>query len=151
LAEEDSALAALDALTYACLLTDTGNHAYTFTHDLIREVVLADLTAARREAWHLRLGEALERLPERARRWRAGELAWHFAEGQLIARALPYIFLAGNQAAEVHAHDEAERKYQSAVEVARTLGDLEFEALTLEHLGVSLTTSARYEPAIQAL
>jgi tetratricopeptide (TPR) repeat protein len=151
LAEEDSILAALDALTHACLLTDTGDHAYTFTHDLIREVVLADLTAARREAWHLRLGETLERLPEHARRRRAAELAWHFAEGQLPARALPYIFLAGNQAAEVHANDEAERQYQRAAEVARALGDRESEALALERLGVSLTTSARYESALQAL
>jgi predicted ATPase len=58
---EAEVLAALEAACRAKLLVEEGADAYAFTHDLIREVVDADLSAARRALLHRRVAEALER------------------------------------------------------------------------------------------
>ena len=49
------------------LLLEDGDDAYAFSHDVIREVVEADVGAARRAVLHRRVAEALEREPAGAR------------------------------------------------------------------------------------
>lgn len=58
----------------------------------------------------------------------AAELAWHFAEGDEPARALPYALQAGDQAKATYAHADAEKHYRMAVELARKSGDLSRQA-----------------------
>jgi tetratricopeptide (TPR) repeat protein/transcriptional regulator with XRE-family HTH domain len=127
---EADTLAGLDAACHARLLAEAPDGSYVFTHDLIRETVLADLGGARRAALHRQVAEALERQPRVERR--TAELAWHFAEGDEPARALPYALQAGDQAEVVYAHEEAERQYRLAVQTARSMGDQAREAQALE-------------------
>ena len=56
---EPMLLAALDAIRRARLLVETAEDGYRFPHDVIREVVEADLGPARRAALHRRVAEAL--------------------------------------------------------------------------------------------
>jgi tetratricopeptide (TPR) repeat protein/transcriptional regulator with XRE-family HTH domain len=148
---EETALAGLDTVCRARLLVDLGDRTYQFAHDVIREVVEADLGSARRTMLHLRVGEVLDRLPERERERRAAELAWHFDEGSDPERAVPYALLAGDHAARVFAHGEAEAHYRKALELARGTGQGEREAEALEKLGGVLRASGRYDSALQVL
>jgi tetratricopeptide (TPR) repeat protein len=82
---------------------------------------------------------------------RAAELAWHFLEGDDPERALPYALLAGDQAEAVFAHEEAERQYRAALELAREVSDQPREAEATEKLGVVLRTTGRYDEALELL
>jgi DNA-binding SARP family transcriptional activator len=69
---------------------------YTFAHALVRQVLLQDLTAARRARLHLRVGEAYESLPNPTAH--LGALAHHFAEAGHADRAADYALAAGLEA-----------------------------------------------------
>jgi tetratricopeptide (TPR) repeat protein len=65
-------------------------------------------------------------------------------------RALPYALLAGDQAAAVYAHAEAEQHYRSAIALAAELGDRAHEAETLAKLTTTFEITTRFEDAIAA-
>src|SRR5262249_54919867 len=96
--------AVLGALELACqgrLLEEVDAEAYQFAHDVIREVVEADLGAARRMALHRRVAEELERHP--------GEppvelLAYHYSRGGVPDKAVLYLEQAGDRAEAQYAH-----------------------------------------------
>jgi hypothetical protein len=119
---------------------------YRFPHDLIRETVLHDLSAARRGALHRSAGEAIETLGAPAHR--AAELADHFAQAGEFARALPYALVAGDQAGAVYAFVEAERQYRAAVAWARAAQEEAQEADALAKLGALLGAALRHEDAV---
>jgi tetratricopeptide (TPR) repeat protein/transcriptional regulator with XRE-family HTH domain len=145
---EDSVLAAIAAACAARLLVEDGDEAYAFAHDLIQEVVEADLGAAKRRVLHRRLGEALERLPGQPP---VERLAYHYAQGGERAKALPYLLQSGDRAEAIYAHDEAERQYRTAADLARALGDRPREAEALEKQGGALMERPRYDAALEVL
>lgn len=97
---EEAVLDGLEAACGARLLLEQGEDAYEFAHDLIREVVEADLGAARRAKLHGRVAEALERDPARAS---PELLAYHYSLSDSQHRAVPYRELAADRAADQHA------------------------------------------------
>jgi class 3 adenylate cyclase len=127
--------AALEAVAARGLVRETGRDVYAFDHALTQQSLYAELTGRRRRRLHLAAGEALERLPQRVRERRAGELAWHFEEGDDVDRALPYAILAGDEARTAFAHEEAERQYTVALDLARQMGDVARENEILERRG----------------
>jgi tetratricopeptide (TPR) repeat protein/transcriptional regulator with XRE-family HTH domain len=141
--EEAAVVAGLDAACKARLLEAQPRHTYRFTHDLIREVIEADLGAAQRTLLHRRIGQALEQVPDQQRGRNVTELAWHFREGDEPERALPYTIRAGDQAEAVYAHSEAEHHYRTALELAQQLGDTSRQAEALEKLGFVLFRMCR--------
>ena len=149
--DEAACVAAFDEAVRARLLAEAGEDAYTCAHDLIREAVVADLTAVRRRFSHRLIAEALERLPEPQRAHEYTALAWHFAEAREPARALPYALQAGDQAQRVYAYSEAEEQYHLAANLAHELGDRAREAEALDKRGVALLRLARFDPAQRAL
>ena len=58
-----------------------------FTHELIRQTLLSDLSLARRQRLHLRIGEAMEQLFSRALEQHAADLAYHFCQAGANLRA----------------------------------------------------------------
>jgi tetratricopeptide (TPR) repeat protein len=149
---EADVLASLDTAWRLGLLAEAGRD-YQFAHDLIREVLVADLSAARRTVLHRQVGEALEQVSARQRerdRW-AAELAWHFSEGAEPSRALPYAVMAGDQAEAVFAHSEAEQQYRIAIALATELRDEASEARALEKLGRVLRITSRFDLAYDVL
>jgi transcriptional regulator with XRE-family HTH domain/tetratricopeptide (TPR) repeat protein len=143
---EEEALLALEITTRAQLLLDGADGLCAFPHDLIHEVIAADLTAGRRARLHLVVAEAMERLL--AREQIAAELAWHFAEGGAATRALPYAFAAAERADNAHAHADAERFYRMAARLAQELGDQAQEAEAVERLCLIFQQTGRSLDAI---
>jgi tetratricopeptide (TPR) repeat protein len=140
---EADILTMLDLLCHARLLVETADASYTFAHDLIRETVALGLSSARRAAFHRLLASALENQVPSGRQ--AAELAWHFAEGDEPAQALPYALQAGEQAETVFAHMEAEQHFRRAVELARACGDRPRQAKALEQLADVLWATGNFQ------
>lgn len=134
--DEDLALDGLDGLLSAQVVRhSTGASPYEFSHNKIREVVLADMSLARQQILHRRVGEALEitgheRLPELS-----GTLALHFRMGGEWARAARYARAAGDRARAVFAAEEAIALYTSALESLSHIDDPEATARLHQSMG----------------
>jgi tetratricopeptide (TPR) repeat protein len=106
-------VAVLEAACQAGVLAEEGPTSYRFTHDLIREVVEADLGAARRMLLHRDIAQVLERMP--------GEppvetLAYHYRQTEEHAKAAHWLEQAGDQAAAGCANTTARDHYTAAHE-----------------------------------
>jgi DNA-binding XRE family transcriptional regulator/tetratricopeptide (TPR) repeat protein len=148
---EDEAAQALEAACRARLLLDDGKDTYGFAHDLIREVVEADLGPARRQTLHRRVAETLERRSEAERARIAADLAYHFGEAGAGERALPYALLAGDQAEAAYAHAEAEAQYRFALRMLSKQSDPAREAEAAFKLAHVLRQRARYDESLTLL
>ncbi len=116
-----SQLSALETSYLVQLETTYPELAYVFRHVLVRDAVYATLVRRERSFWHQAVGEAIERLhPDPAEAPAlAPQLGAHFAEAGDDVRALKYLTLAGDQAAQQYANHEAAQYYGRALEVAR--------------------------------
>jgi tetratricopeptide (TPR) repeat protein/transcriptional regulator with XRE-family HTH domain len=148
--DEPQIVQAIEAACAAGLLTADGTD-YQFTHDLIREVTLADISAVRSRGIHRRVAGALARLPIRLRERHLAEITYHFLEAGEGLLALPYAVQAGDRAMQVFAYDEAERFYRLSLVLAGDSADRMREAESLEKLGIVLRLQGRYDAAIEAL
>ena len=148
---EDEVERALEDAMNAAIVQETGPDRYTFNHALTQQTLYRTLPPRRRRRLHLAAGMALEGLPERQRFRRVGDLAWHFTQAEERARALPYVLLTGDQAQALYAHAEAESRYRTAVELARSIGDIAQEAAALTRLGSALLSRAHWDEALAAL
>lgn len=141
---EDTLAVSLREATVERLLVEVSDDAYEFAHDLIREVIAADLGAARRVLLHRRIAQALE--------GRGGDppierLAYHFARGGDTARAALYLEQAGDRATALAASADAGSYYHDAVARLDQLGHTARAAAVREKLGLALTTCARFDDA----
>ncbi len=145
---EREALRALDDTVRARLLEEDGPVAYRFGHDLIHEVVAADLGAARRATLHRRVAEALEggsgAPPVEA-------LAYHYGQAGDEEKAVAYLARAGERALALHANAEAEGYYRELAARLDGLGRPVEAAGARERLGAVLTIVARYDEALAVL
>ena len=91
---------------------------FTFAHELVRQTLLAGISAPRQEQLHASVAAAIERLYPQAVNERAGEIANHllkagsFGEGGKLVR---WPTLAGEGALEAAAFEEARRSFRSAL------------------------------------
>jgi tetratricopeptide (TPR) repeat protein len=91
---------------------------YQFTHALIQETLLEELTTTRRVRLHARIAAALEELYGANAEAHAAELAHHFAEAQTVLgpeRLVRYSLLAGERALAAYAWEEAQAHFQRAL------------------------------------
>ncbi len=108
------------------LIYEKRNHpelAYMFKHALTHDVAYHSILVQRRRELHALVAQSIEelypdRLPEHYE-----SLAHHFAQGQDWSRALHYLELAAEKAAEAYANKAAAQLLKKAVEVCDTLGD----------------------------
>jgi tetratricopeptide (TPR) repeat protein/transcriptional regulator with XRE-family HTH domain len=144
---EPEVLEALDAASRARLLLDE-QPTYHFAHDLIREVVEADLGTARRLVLYRRIAEALEReLGEQA----VELLAYHYDRAGIAEKAVHYLELAGERAWAQHANAAAEGYYRQAVDGLDRLGQSREAARVGEKLGLVLHMAAQNELTLAVL
>jgi tetratricopeptide (TPR) repeat protein len=145
---EEAVLESLEASVRARLLAETSEDGYQFTHDLIREVVLSDLSTARRVVMHRWVAEVLEAsLPKPA----VSELAYHYAQSDRQEKATFYLEQAGDAARARYAHCEAADAYREVITRLESLGR-RAEAMTVEEkLGIMLARKADYDEALLAL
>jgi tetratricopeptide (TPR) repeat protein len=145
---EDAVLAGLEAACRARLLLEEGDDGYTFAHDVIREVVEADVGAARRALLHRRVAEALEgdsggASPEL--------LAYHYARGGVPDKAVVYLELAGDRAWAQRAQGAAETHYREVLDRLVTLGRTQDAVRVREKLGRVLHGAGRCDAALPLL
>src|SRR5262249_41992983 len=121
---------------------------HQFPHDLIREVVLADLSAARRALLHEQVAQALEQ-EESDRHFE--QLAYHYTQAERAEKSVVYLERAGDQAIARHAYADAAAYYREAVGQLERMGR-PLEAARLQvPFGAALRLLSRYDEALDAL
>ncbi len=141
----------LQALEVACqgrLLAEEGEHAYTFPHDLIRETISTDLSAARRAMHHRQIAHALE---ARGEPQPIQALAYHYRQSGDQEKAVIYLERAGQAAQAAYALVDAERSYRDLVALLDERGRTLEAARIREQLGTVLFLLVRYEEALDVL
>jgi tetratricopeptide (TPR) repeat protein/transcriptional regulator with XRE-family HTH domain len=145
---EELVLAGVAAACRAGLLEEQGADGYRFPHDIVREVVEADLGAARRALLHRRIGEALERLPGVPQ---PVQLAYHYLRAGERERAAVHLEQAGNQARAQGALADAEAAYRELVACLDGLVRPGAIAQAREKLGEMLLLQCHYDEALGVL
>jgi tetratricopeptide (TPR) repeat protein len=140
--DEESMVNSLDRLTDLRVLEEVEvgiEVRYSFTNNMVREVVYNHLSRTKRRHLHKKIGLALENLfkdtPEKV----AFSLANHFSMTSDIARALKYNIMAGDQAMASYALNEAQVHYETSLDMLSKLDDSEdtetMELTLLKKLG----------------
>ncbi len=145
---EEDVLEALDVCCRVRLLGETEKQEYQFAHDLIREVVLADLGTARRTLMHRWVAQALEQQPGGAA---LEVLAYHYVRSGEAEKAISYLERAGDAARARYAHAEAVELYQQVVTRLDALERAKKAATVREKLGEVLGMLGRYDQALAVL
>jgi class 3 adenylate cyclase/predicted ATPase len=94
---------------------------YTFKHALTQEVAYGSLLVERRQPLHERTAQAIEELYRDGLDEHYGELAHHYGRTENVPKAVEYLHLAGEQAAQRSAYAEAVSQLSRGVELVATL------------------------------
>jgi transcriptional regulator with XRE-family HTH domain/tetratricopeptide (TPR) repeat protein len=141
----------LDAIEDCCragLLLEQDQANYSFTHDLIHEVAVADLSASRRVALHHEIADTLEQAPGQPP---IEQLAYHYAQAGNQEKAVVYLEQTGDRAWALHANAEAAAHYQELMGRMDALGRTLDTARAQEKLGDALIILGRYDEALVVL
>jgi len=120
LPEAELTAALREAVAHQLLIHDPERNAYAFRHALLAETILADLLPGERTRLHLALAEALAADPTLAPEAAgnaAAELAYHWRACHRPAEALAASVEAGLGAESSCAFAEANRQFESALEL----------------------------------
>ncbi|HZC04547.1 MAG TPA: AAA family ATPase [Ktedonobacterales bacterium] len=145
---ETEALDALDTACRARVMTEVGEADYQIAHNLIREVIWGDLSAAQRALLHRQIADALERQPGGAL---PESLAYHYAHCGEREKAALYMEQAGDRAAAMHATTAAERYYRELVTRLDDLRRSTDAARAREKLASVLRIEAHYDESLELL
>jgi DNA-binding winged helix-turn-helix (wHTH) protein/tetratricopeptide (TPR) repeat protein len=116
-----------------------------FIHGLYQAITYERIGIARRAQWHQRIAERLEAAYGERAGAIAAELAVHFERGRDVARAVPYLRLAGENALLRSAYHEAAAHLTRALMLLRDLPE------TQASLGEALEIHLALSPALIAL
>jgi ABC-type oligopeptide transport system substrate-binding subunit/class 3 adenylate cyclase len=123
---------------------------YMFKHSLTQEATYSSLLLERRKEFHLKVGEAIERLfPERRGEF-LGLLAHHFEAAGAREKAAEYLIRAGDQARLAFANEEGIDFYRRALPILQELGEHETAVKLLMKLGLTCYSAFQFEAARQA-
>ncbi len=123
---------------------------YAFTHDLLRETLVADLGSVRRRALHQAIGEALEAQPLSPTAQRLADLAYHFVAAGEPTRGVPYALNAGEHALRTSAPGEAIAHFRTALQLLGPAGPWDTQVTALMGLGDGATLQGDYGAAAEA-
>jgi len=104
---------------------------YRFVHNLFQDYLYGSLDEVERACLHRDVGEAIEALFDRQTEEVAAQLARHFEEGGIPAKAAAYRLQAGNRAHRMSAHEEAAAHLTRGLELLASL-PLGVERMQLE-------------------
>ena len=148
--ESDSnVVPALDAVCQAHLLVESDANTFQFTHDLIHDVVAANLSTVRRKLLHRRIAEVLERhLDETS----VELLAYHYELAGDQQKTIAYLEQAGDRAQGMRAYADAERYFHDLIRRAEAVRWKADEVARIrEKLGNVLYAAARFDAAVESL
>jgi tetratricopeptide (TPR) repeat protein len=151
--EDEALLAALEEGLHTGMLEEIRDASvvYRVRHELLRRTVYERLSSFRAATLHLRVGEALEALPEGRRDRIVNELAFHFRMAAPIAgndRAVTYALDAAAQAERSFAFAEAAARLEEAL--AFGIPDLAAEAEVRCRQGLAWHLAGRAEEALES-
>jgi class 3 adenylate cyclase/tetratricopeptide (TPR) repeat protein len=98
-----------------------GDVEYTFKHALTHDVAYNSLLTEHRKVLHERTAQAIEELFSERLEDHLTELAHHFDRSGNVPKAVEYLALSGNRAAQQMAHSEAIGYFTRALELLRRL------------------------------
>jgi predicted ATPase len=111
---------AIDEATRSHFLRVAGPDRFRFSHDLVRQRVLAGLPLPRLQAYHLAVADTLERSYGKSANERAAEIAYHLYQAGTSAdtvRTSTYLAIAATNAMAVGAFDEALRLIERTLQL----------------------------------
>ena len=91
---------------------------YQFTHRLVQEALIQELSLTRRVRLHVHIAGVLERMYEDDLESHAPELAYHFSQSEAVSgpeKVVKYSSLAGEQALQSYAYEEAVVHFRRAL------------------------------------
>ena len=151
--DDEPLLGALDEGLHTGMLDEIRDASlvYRVRHELLRRTVYERLSSFRAAALHLRVGEALEAMPEGRRDRIVNELAFHFRAAAPIAgngRAVEYALDAAAQAERSLAFAEAAARFEEAL--ALGVPDLPAEAEVRCRQGLAWHLAGRPAEALES-
>ncbi len=141
-------LSNLDAQEFTLLEREFPERVHLFRHTLLQEVAYQSLLYARRRELHGQIGTYLEKRHAADLKPYYGLLAHHYRLSDNHEKAITYLLLAGHDACDDYANDEAIQYYRWALEF---LGDTPMHAAYCEAhkaLGDVLYTVGQYDEAL---
>jgi pilus assembly protein CpaF len=111
---------AIDEATRSHFLRTAGADRFRFSHDLVRQRVLAALPLPRLQAYHLAVADTLERSYGKSANERAAEIAYHLYQAGTSADAVrtsSYLAIAATNAMAVGAFEEALRLIERTLQL----------------------------------
>ncbi len=105
--DEEAIAGALDELWQKRIIREQSANVYDFTHDKLREVAYAEISAPQRRLLHRRIAQALETLNQENLDSISPRLATQYELAGMFEQALPYYQRAGSVAAGVYANADA--------------------------------------------
>ncbi len=161
---EEALVRTLDELWRRRIVREQSADAYDFSHEKLRQEAYASLSAVHRRLLHRRVAEALASAPTDEQEAASHQIAAHYEQASLPARAIPYYLRAGQLARRVYAHEEALTALQRAAallaEIAHTQHELSWQAVTavyeeqgdiLEMIGKHREAELAYQQARNAV
>ena len=125
--DADSLLDCVEEVEKAALIYSTLGYpeaSFQFSHELIRSVVLSELSAPRRQRLHLNVVSGIESVHASALEDQAGNLAHHLWQAGRAAdpdKTVHFLALAAQQALKQSAYEGALRYFQNALELLKGL------------------------------
>jgi predicted ATPase len=138
----DSAVRALDELWHKRIVREQGANSYDFTHDRLREVAYAEISAPQRRLLHRRVAQALEVLYAEDLDAVSGQIASHYERAGMIEQALPFYQRAAAVAQRVYANEDAISLLSHSLELLELLSA--GTKRDKQELGLQLVLAALY-------
>ena len=120
---------------------------FCFAHALLQQFLYNDLSSRERHLLHKQIAQVLEELYAENLDQIFLQLAHHFSQANEREKAIHYLILAGDQARDIYAHQEAIDFYQRALKFQEKLGDYEEAARTQMKLGQTYHSAFEYKRA----
>ena len=118
--DEQAFVRGLDELWRRGLVRAQGPNDYDFSHGKIREAAYLALSPAQRRHHHLRVAQALERTYAPDLDAASGRLAAHYDAAEAAREAATWYVRAADAAQRLHAHGDAARSLERALELSRS-------------------------------
>src|SRR5215203_4618087 len=152
--DTDALVDALEEAEGARLIAPVkGDGNLAFSHELIRQSLLADLSTLKRERLHLQAANAIERRYADDLEEHAADLTHHLSRAGRLAdrpRLVRYLTIAGDRAADAAAFDDAVAHFQQALSLLeRSTQDTRAELL--ERLAMALRSVGRWDDALTTM
>jgi len=146
--DEETVIHALDELWRRHIVREQNANVFDFTHDKLREVAYAEVSAPQRRLIHRRIAQSLEVLRADDLDAVSVQLAAHYEQAGLLEQAIPYYQQAASRTQNVFAHDEAINLLHRALMLLNMLAQSsqrdEHELTLQTSLGTSLVSLKGY-------